>query len=323
MAPLQDEAGQSSLSALNIAIGTPPSSQRGSVAVVRSARTRAWNLQAQGRLKEAEALFRQVLSACEETPGGHPDTHTAKADLGDVLQRQGRAVEAVPLLRAAVDAKRADLGETHPVVLEAAGKLSDALVAAEQLDEADAVLKSALATAVAEHGPTREVTLSLEVRKAKLALARSGDGEPLRTATSRIENVLGAAHARLSKVAAAAAIPLPFSPSPSPSPSFVRQEKAQPKLEPKPDDDGGKAAGNALGNAPQFQFLDADAIEAAAMVAPHLAPELAPAAPTGDSEPCEPRVGSPVFLDADAIEEAAFMARHVVAEHAPASQLSA
>ena len=71
-------------------------------------------LQDQGKLGEAEPLYREALDGRRRTLGdSHPDTLTSINNLESLLQAQGKLGEAEPLYREALDECRLTLGDAH------------------------------------------------------------------------------------------------------------------------------------------------------------------------------------------------------------------
>jgi len=69
----------------------------------------------QGKLDEAEPLFREALEVRRRTLGDtHPNTLANINNLGLLLKDQGKLSEAEPLLREDLEAQRRTLGDTHP-----------------------------------------------------------------------------------------------------------------------------------------------------------------------------------------------------------------
>eukprot|EP00808_Paulinella_micropora_P011958 g42040.t1 len=66
----------------------------------------AYLLEKQGKLAEAEALYRRELQGCEKTLGAeHPDTLSSVRNLARFLEQQGKLAEAEPLYRRAQEAE--------------------------------------------------------------------------------------------------------------------------------------------------------------------------------------------------------------------------
>ena len=75
----------------------------------------AITLQAQGRVAEAEALYREALEIDRKTIGeAHPDYAIRLNNLAGVVEDQGRYAEAETLYREALEIGRKTIGEAHP-----------------------------------------------------------------------------------------------------------------------------------------------------------------------------------------------------------------
>jgi tetratricopeptide (TPR) repeat protein len=80
----------------------------------------ASNLNAQGRLGEAEPLCRKALEINERVLGpDHPDTATSYNNVAYNLNAQGRLDEAEPLYRKALEINERALGPEHPMTIAA------------------------------------------------------------------------------------------------------------------------------------------------------------------------------------------------------------
>ena len=102
-------------------------------------------LHSQGKLDEAEALFRQTLEARRRTlREEHPDTLESMNDLALLLKDQGKLDEAEPLFRETLEARRRTLGEEHPDTLTSVNNLAVLLKILGELDEAEPLLRQAL-----------------------------------------------------------------------------------------------------------------------------------------------------------------------------------
>jgi tetratricopeptide (TPR) repeat protein len=72
-------------------------------------------LKNQGKLGEAEPLYRTALTARRRTLGyEHPDTLDTLFNFANLLWAQGNTSEALDLFRQELDAVRRVLGEAHP-----------------------------------------------------------------------------------------------------------------------------------------------------------------------------------------------------------------
>lgn len=97
-------------------------------------------------LEEAEKLFREAIAGWAEVGGEeHEDTLLAKNNLAELLCEAGKVDEAVPQLRAVLEAQRAnkDLGEKHAHTLTTMNNLATALRDTEQLEEAEQLFREA------------------------------------------------------------------------------------------------------------------------------------------------------------------------------------
>lgn len=78
-------------------------------------------LSEQGKLAEAESLFREVVSGRSQALGPtHPQTLSTQYELGIALARQGKRTQAKSLLSQVRDAQVTALGPDHPNVLKTA-----------------------------------------------------------------------------------------------------------------------------------------------------------------------------------------------------------
>jgi tetratricopeptide (TPR) repeat protein len=107
--------------------------------------TLARAVHAQGRLEEAEGLFRrawEILAAA--LPEGHVNLAYPMTELGQVLTEQGRAREAEPILREALELRTRGFPEGHVRIAEARSALGAALTELGRRQEAERLLVSAL-----------------------------------------------------------------------------------------------------------------------------------------------------------------------------------
>ena len=117
-------------------------------------------LQAQGKLDEAEPLYREALEASRATLGDrHPDTLVSISNMASLLQDQGKVDEAAPLYREALEAERATLGDRHPSTLGSIGDMAHLLQAQGKLDEAEPLCREALEAKRATLGDRHPDTL--------------------------------------------------------------------------------------------------------------------------------------------------------------------
>ena len=98
-----------------VALGVMPAEERGASALI----SRLANLlYTQGKLGEAEPLYREAMSARRRTQGDeHPDTLDSINNLALLLQTQGKRAEALEIFRQELEVRRRVLGEGHPSTL--------------------------------------------------------------------------------------------------------------------------------------------------------------------------------------------------------------
>lgn len=117
-------------------------------------------LQAAGKMKEAEALFRQALT--EQNPN-NPETAITQNNLASLLNSTGRELEAEGLQRKAYQALQKSLGPRHVRTGLAASNLADILIARGRQAEARALYQKALA--IFEEGLPPNHPWTLEARQ--------------------------------------------------------------------------------------------------------------------------------------------------------------
>eukprot|EP00808_Paulinella_micropora_P004758 g12825.t1 len=155
-------------------------------------------LRDQGKLVEAEPLYRRALASCEEKLGAtHPATLGSVNNLALVLSDQGKLAEAEPLYHRALAGQEEKLGATHPVTLATVNNLAILLSNQGKLAEAEKLYRRALAGREEKLGATHLATLDSISNLADL-LDRQGklaEAEPLyrRALAGQMEN-LGAMH---------------------------------------------------------------------------------------------------------------------------------
>ena len=75
----------------------------------------AYNYYNQYKFKEAEKLFKRVITAREKTIGSeHPDTATSLSNLANLLRDQDRLEEAEPLFKQSLRIFKKQFGSNHP-----------------------------------------------------------------------------------------------------------------------------------------------------------------------------------------------------------------
>jgi tetratricopeptide (TPR) repeat protein len=122
---------------------------------------------AQGKLAEAEPLFREALEGGREVLGSrHPATMTSVGNLAFLLEKQGKLAEAEPLCREALEGKREVLGPRHPDTLTSVNNLAILLMDQGKLEEAEPLHREALEGGREVHGPLHPETLVFVVNLA-------------------------------------------------------------------------------------------------------------------------------------------------------------
>jgi len=115
---------------------------------------------AQGRLAEAEPLFKRALEARERVLGKeHPETLGSADNLAGLYEAQGRLAEAEPLYKRALDGSERMLGREHPHTLTSVNNLAGLYEAQGRLAEAEPLYKRALEAQERVLGKEHPVTL--------------------------------------------------------------------------------------------------------------------------------------------------------------------
>ncbi|KAJ1639406.1 hypothetical protein T492DRAFT_1117215 [Pavlovales sp. CCMP2436] len=128
-------------------------------------------LKAQGKLAEAEPLFRRALEGREKQLGAsHPDILTSVSSLASLLQVQGKLVEAEPLYMRALEGRETQFGASHPDTLTSVNDLALLLQAQGNLADAEPLLRRALEVVNEHLGASHPNTL---------IFGTLGDAEPL------------------------------------------------------------------------------------------------------------------------------------------------
>ena len=156
------------------------------------------NLYYQGKLSEAEPLYRESLAASRETLGNnHKRTQGSIGRLGQVLQEQGKLDEAEPLCVEAAAWFRKD-GQFLDQLVVNVGSLVELRRQQGRLAEAEEELGSLVADARAGLGPQHMKTLVAEAIAARLKHAQPDGGAEgaaeLRAVVEKMGEFLGAAH---------------------------------------------------------------------------------------------------------------------------------
>ena len=99
-------------------------------------------MQSQGKLGEAEALYRRSLEGWRAVAGAkHERTLCSMGSLATLLKDQGNLAEAEPLLREALAAARATLGPLHPGALASLSNLATVLDDQGKASEAETLYR--------------------------------------------------------------------------------------------------------------------------------------------------------------------------------------
>jgi hypothetical protein len=125
------------------ALGDIPVEERASSSLINNL---AILLKNQGKLAEAEPLYREALAGRRRTLGGdHHNTLTSMHNLASLLIMQGKLGEAEPLCREALAGRRRTLGDQHPSTLGFINTLANLLNAQGKQGEAEPLYREALA----------------------------------------------------------------------------------------------------------------------------------------------------------------------------------
>lgn len=106
----------------------------------------AWLLHTQGKLAEAEILYKEALQAWTQAhySADHPIVLNCLSQLAGLLHDQGRLQEATPLLEEALSTLRQKTGQQHPATLACIINLATLLHDLGKLEQAKALLQEAL-----------------------------------------------------------------------------------------------------------------------------------------------------------------------------------
>jgi serine/threonine protein kinase/Tfp pilus assembly protein PilF len=112
---------------------------------ITSINNMGFQLQAQGKLAEAEPYYRDALEKRRRTLGEeHPNTIESINNMGFLLQAQGKLAEAEPYYRDALEKRRRVLGEEHPDTITSINNRGFLLQAQGKLAEAEPYYRDAL-----------------------------------------------------------------------------------------------------------------------------------------------------------------------------------
>jgi tetratricopeptide (TPR) repeat protein len=155
-------------------------------------------LKGQGKLSDAEPLYREALAGRRRTLGDeHPSTLSSINNLAILLKGQGRLGEAEPLYREAFFGRRRTLEVEHPDTLGSINNLGLLLYEQGKLGDAEPLFREALAgrrrTLEVEHPDTLGSINNLGLLLYKQG--KLGDAEPLfREALAGRRRTLGDEH---------------------------------------------------------------------------------------------------------------------------------
>ena len=158
----------------------------------------AVTMQAQGRVAEAEELFREALKIDRKTIGKtHPDYSTHLNNLASVVQAQERVAEAEELYREALEIGRKTIGQGHPNYASGLSNLALVVRAQGRYPEAETLSREALGIDRKTIG-TAHPDYAIHLNNLALvveAQKRNPEAEGLyREALEIARNTIGAAH---------------------------------------------------------------------------------------------------------------------------------
>ncbi len=143
----------------------------------------------QGRLDEAEAVYREALALIEASFGpSHVDGVRIQANLGGLLLNRRRFADAEPLLVPAVDTLRRELGADHPLAIAALNNLAGVRFQQGRHAEAAELMQEAYDLRSRKLPPGHRVLLDT---RANLATLKWATGKP-DEAAALLEEVLAA-----------------------------------------------------------------------------------------------------------------------------------
>jgi hypothetical protein len=152
----------------------------------------------QGKLSDAEPLYREALAGYRRTLGDeHPDTLGSINNLANLLMDQGKLGDAEPLYREALAGCRRTLGDEHPNTLDSIECMAILLKNQVKLGDAEPLYREALAGKRRTLGDEHPSTLGSINNLANLLRAQGklGDAEPLyREALAGRRRTLGDEH---------------------------------------------------------------------------------------------------------------------------------
>lgn len=155
----------------------------------------------EGRLEDAETLFRRAVAAAEEATGGaHRATGLALNNLGSFLHDQNRSQEAEPIVRRALRIRERTLGPSDPLTAQTLCTLGVIALSQEDMLLAESLLRQSLAIRERADPPARRSDLAeSQVALARLLLStgRAGEAESLVSeASDHCREAFGPLHLR-------------------------------------------------------------------------------------------------------------------------------
>lgn len=151
----------------------------------------------EGRAGEAVPMMEKALRIVTERPRHDYDLRHASTLLGDAYEGAGRASDARPLLRLALDDAAGHLRPGHPAVLEVRERWARFLLDHPDAPQDEATARAALTQVIADGGPPARYTPAVALAHADLAMLALR-GADLAAATAQMR----AAKASLAQVQA-------------------------------------------------------------------------------------------------------------------------
>jgi tetratricopeptide (TPR) repeat protein len=123
----------------------------------------------QGKLADAEAAFRQVLSGRAQTLGDeHPSFLITRSNLAAALNARGRLAESEGHTRAVLAVQRRVLGTAHPDSLDSQVNLAAIVANQGRVAEALPLLTAAIEGYRTTHGPDHPMLVELTAIQSRL-----------------------------------------------------------------------------------------------------------------------------------------------------------
>lgn len=150
-----------------------------------------------GRFEAAERDYRQAIALYDDEPGQAVPRSTVLINLGGLLTRQRRLVEARELFEQALKTRRAEMGESHPWTSIPAGNLASVMVLQGDFAPAEVLYRQALDDRRQTLGHDHPRVAAIHYLLGRLYLA-SGDlgraGPSLSAADQIFQTALGPGH---------------------------------------------------------------------------------------------------------------------------------